>query len=91
MWRRLYTIHLPLVLVGLGLLVAVVFIVADRWRRGTIIFGLVTLVAAAFRLLPAERVGLLAVRSRAFDVGFLTVLGGLVIWLASSIDPLGTG
>lgn len=92
LWRRLYTIHLPLVLVGVGLLAAVVFIIADRWRRGTIVFGLVTLGAAVFRLLlPEERVGLLAVRSRAFDVGFLTVLGGLVIWLAGSIDPLGTG
>ena len=51
-------------------LVAVVFVLADRWRRGAFVFGLATLLAAGFRLfLPTERVGLLAVRGRRLTWG----------------------
>lgn len=89
---RLRTIHLPLILIGCGLLAAMVLVVMERWRRGTVLFGLVTLVAAAVRLVLApERVGVLAVRSRVFDVATLTAFGGLIIWLGLSIESLGTG
>lgn len=89
---RLRTIHLPLILIGLGLFVAIVLVAVDRWRRGTVLFGLVTLVAAAVRLVMApDRVGVLAVRSRLFDVAILAALGGLIIWLGLSIESLGTG
>ena len=90
--HRLYTIHLPLILIGLGLFVAVVLVAMDRWRRGTLVFGIVTLAAAVIRLVFAEdRVGVLAVRSRMFDVATLATFGGLVIWLGASIESLGTG
>ncbi len=89
---RLLTIHLPLILIGLGLFVAVVLVAIDRWRRGTLVFGIVTVAAAVIRLVLAEdRVGVLAVRSRAFDVATLASFGGLVIWLGASIESLGTG
>ncbi len=89
---RLRTIHLPLILIGLGLAVAMILVALDRWRRGTVLFGVVTLAAAAVRLVLApERVGVLAVRSRAFDVTTLTAFGGLIIWLGLSIESLGTG
>ena len=90
--HRLLTIHLPLILIGLGLFVAVVLVALDRWRRGTLVFGMVTLGAAVIRLVLAEdRVGVLAVRSRMFDVATLATFGGLVIWLGASIESLGTG
>nr|WP_038169646.1 DUF3017 domain-containing protein [Tomitella biformata] len=92
MLHRLYTIHLPLILIGLGLFVAVVLVAMDRWRRGTLVFGIVTVGAAAIRLVLSEdRVGVLAVRSRLFDVATLATFGGLVIWLGASIESLGTG
>ncbi|MBF0659963.1 DUF3017 domain-containing protein, partial [Rhodococcus sp. (in: high G+C Gram-positive bacteria)] len=41
--------------------------------------------------LDDSRVGVLAVRSKGFDVGALLVVGGVIVALAASIDPLGTG
>ncbi|MFR9752158.1 DUF3017 domain-containing protein [Nocardia sp. 004] len=79
-------------IVVLVIVVAAVFVVAERWRRGALFFGGATLLAAAFRLcLPTARVGLLAVRSKPFDVGALTLLGSSIIFLAATIDTLGTG
>ncbi|WP_244467463.1 DUF3017 domain-containing protein [Nocardia vulneris] len=82
--------HLPLVLVTLVILVAIVFVAQDRWRRGALFFGGATLLAAAFRLcLPTARVGLLAVRSKPFDVGALTLLGSSIVFIAATINTLG--
>ncbi len=82
--------HLPMVVVVAVILVAVVFVAQDRWRRGALFFGGATLIAAAFRLcLPTVRVGLLAVRSKPFDVGALTLLGGSIVFLAATINTLG--
>ncbi|MEU1429185.1 DUF3017 domain-containing protein [Nocardia sp. NPDC056611] len=79
-----------MLLVGAVLVVAVVFLAWDRWRRGTFFFGGATLLAAALRLaLPTDRVGLLAVRSKGFDVVWLTVLGVAIIVLAATISSLG--
>ena len=41
-------------------------------------------------LVPENRIGLLAVRSRAFDVSALALVGGAIVFLSASIDPLGT-
>jgi len=84
--------HLPMVLVGLVVLVAVVFVASDRWRRGALIFGGAALLAAALRLcLPSIRVGVLAVRSKPFDVAALTLLGSAIVFLAVTINTLGVG
>jgi len=84
--------QLPMVAVGLVMVAAVGLIAIDRWRRGSLVFGVATLMAAAFRLtLPEARVGALAVRSRLFDVTSLTTVGAVIVWLAVTIDPLGTG
>jgi hypothetical protein len=84
--------HLPMVVVTLVIVVAVVFVASDRWRRGAFFFGGATLLAAAFRLcLPTARVGLLAVRSKPFDVGALTLLGSSILFLAATINTLGVG
>lgn len=91
-WLRFARRNLPLIVVAVIVLVAVGFVLADRWRRGAFVFGIATLVAAGFRLcFRTEEVGLLAVRGQAFDVTALTLVGGAIVWLAVSIDPLGTG
>ncbi|WP_298445974.1 DUF3017 domain-containing protein [Gordonia sp. (in: high G+C Gram-positive bacteria)] len=72
--------------------VAAILVLFDRWRRGSVAFGAALLLGAALRAaLPSERAGLLQVRSRAFDIGAMAAAGVLVIWLATSIDSLGTG
>ncbi|WP_227999414.1 DUF3017 domain-containing protein [Nocardia australiensis] len=82
--------HLPMLVVAVVILLAVVFVASDRWRRGALFFGGATLVAAAFRLcLPTARVGLLAVRSRPFDVTTLTLLGTTIVLIAATINTLG--
>lgn len=91
-WAGFLRCHLPMVVVAVVVLIAVVFVAQDRWRRGALFFGGATLIAAAFRLcLPTVRVGLLAVRSRPFDVGALTLLGGSIVFLAATINTLGVG
>ncbi|MEV0945931.1 DUF3017 domain-containing protein [Rhodococcus sp. NPDC049939] len=91
-WRRFAKRNLPMIAVIVVIAVAVAFVLADRWRRGAFVFGAATLLAAAIRLvMPSDRVGLLEVRSKAFDVGALLAVGGAIVWLAVSIDPLGTG
>ncbi len=87
---RFLRCHLPMVVVVLVIAVAVAFVAWDRWRRGALFFGGATLLAALFRLcLPTDRVGLLAVRSKPFDVAALTVLGGAIVLIAATINTLG--
>lgn len=91
-WLGFARRNLPLLVVSAVVLVGIGFVLADRWRRGAFVFGIATLLAAGFRLcLRPEEVGLLAVRGQAFDVTALTLVGGTIVWLAVSIDPLGTG
>ncbi|WP_255449989.1 DUF3017 domain-containing protein [Skermania sp. ID1734] len=74
------------------ILVALIFVLSDRWRRGAIVFGSAALVGGFFRLLlPTAQVGLLAVRGKRFDVAAMFAVGAAIVWLAASIDPLGTG
>lgn len=82
----------PLALVLAGVVVALGFVVLERWRRGAFLLGLVALAAAGLRaVLPDERARLLGVRRRGFDVVFYTCLGLVILWLATSVDSLGTG
>ncbi|CKR32261.1 DUF3017 domain-containing protein [Mycobacterium tuberculosis] len=62
------------------------------WRRGALLIGIGVGVAAVLRLvLSEERAGLLVVRSKGIDfVTTVTVAAGMV-YIASTIDPLGTG
>lgn len=89
-WQQYLRAHLPMTVVTVLIVIAVVFVAWDRWRRGAIIFGSAALVAAAFRLcLPTAQVGLLAVRGRAFDVGALIAFGSAIVFLAATINTLG--
>ncbi|MEP9392253.1 MULTISPECIES: DUF3017 domain-containing protein [Gordonia] len=88
---RACIVQIPYLLVMLGVVVAAGLVLFDRWRRGAFVFGSALLLGALLRaLIPTTRVGLLQVRGRLFDVAAMATVGGLMLWLATSIDPLGT-
>ncbi|MFT3899494.1 MAG: DUF3017 domain-containing protein [Gordonia sp. (in: high G+C Gram-positive bacteria)] len=89
--RRWYVMQIPYFVV-LGVVgVAGVFVMVDRWRRGAFVFGGALALAAVLRaFLPNGRTGLLQVRSRPFDVAALATMAAVVLWMAFTIDPLGT-
>ena len=83
--------QIPYILVMLGVIVGAALVLFDRWRRGSFVFGTALLLGAFMRaVLPTSQIGLLQVRGRFFDVVSLAGVGALMIWLAASIDPLGT-
>ncbi len=73
----------PLLLVLGGSLVSFVVVALGHFRLGCLGFGASVLFAALARgVLPARRVGLLVVRSRAFDLLVLLSLGVSMLVLA---------
>jgi hypothetical protein len=69
-----------IVLAGVALAFGYLLVQPGHWRRGTAAIAVVVLVAGLARLvLPAARVGSLAVRSRAVDTVIYLVLGGLIL------------
>ncbi|RVW05787.1 DUF3017 domain-containing protein [Rhodococcus xishaensis] len=83
--------NLPMLAVLLVVAAAFALVLADRWRRGAFVLGGAMLLAAFLRaVLSPERVGLLAVRDKGFDVVAMTAVGAAIMALAASIDPLGT-
>ena len=81
----------PILLVGLIFLVAFVLAGANFWRRGSLLIGIGVGVAAVLRLaLPDERAGLLVVRSRGTDFLTTASVGAAMVYVAWTIDPLGT-
>ncbi|MGD9619836.1 MAG: DUF3017 domain-containing protein [Mycolicibacterium sp.] len=78
-------------LVGLLLVAAFALVAAGYWRRGTLVMAIGIGVAAALRLtLTDDRAGLLVVRSRTFDVLTTASVSAAVLYIAWTIDPLGT-
>jgi Protein of unknown function (DUF3017) len=81
----------PILLVGLIFAAAFVLVGANFWRRGSLLIGIGVGVAAVLRLLlPEERAGLLVVRSKGSDFMTTAMVGAAMIYIASTIDPLGT-
>ncbi|HVH21131.1 MAG TPA: DUF3017 domain-containing protein [Pseudonocardia sp.] len=61
-------------------------VLSQHWREGAVLLGGASLVAAALRmLLPTDRTGLLAIRSRVIDVVCYTVFGLAIVVLAVTI------
>ncbi|QUR69602.1 DUF3017 domain-containing protein [Mycobacterium spongiae] len=82
----------PVMLVGLIFAAAFALAGANFWRRGSLLIGIGVGVAATLRLvLSDDRAGLLAVRSRGIDVMTMTSVGAAMVYIAWTIDPLGTG
>ncbi|MDI3314753.1 MAG: DUF3017 domain-containing protein [Mycobacterium sp.] len=81
----------PILLVGLIFLAGFGLVAANFWRRGALLIGIGVGVAAALRLvLSDERAGLLVVRSKAIDFVMMAVVAAAMVYIASTIDPLGT-
>lgn len=81
----------PIVTVGLIFVAAFILVAAGYWRRGALLLGIAVGVAAVLRLaLPDDRAGLLAVRTKAIDFLTTASVGAAVIYIAWTIDRLGT-
>ena len=81
----------PILVVGLVFVAAFGLVAAGFWRRGALLLGIAVGVAAALRLaLADDRAGLLAVRSKGIDFLTTATVGAAVIYIAWTIDPLGT-
>ena len=91
-WRAAVQAQWPILLVGLIFATALVLVGANFWRRGSLLIGVGVGVAAALRLvLSDERAGLLVVRGRGIDFMTTATVAAAMVYIAWTIDPLGTG
>ena len=89
--RKVFTGQWPILTVGVFLLAAFALVVAGYWRRGALVLAIGVGVAAAMRLaLTDDRAGLLVVRSRTIDIATTATVSAALIYIALTIDPLGT-
>lgn len=81
----------PILSVALIFVVAFVLVTTNFWRRGSLLIGIGVGVAAGLRLVLSEdRAGLLVVRSKGIDFATTATVGAVMLYTASTIDPLGT-
>lgn len=81
----------PILAVGVTFLAGFALAGANFWRRGALLIGIGVGVAAVLRLVLSEdRAGLLAVRSKGIDFATTAVVAAAMVYIASTIDPLGT-
>jgi xanthine/uracil permease len=81
----------PIVSVVLIFVVAFSLAAANFWRRGALLIGIAVGLAAVLRLaLTEDRAGLLVVRSKAIDFTMMASVATTMVYIAWTIDPLGT-
>ena len=79
---QIYLLLLMAVAVGLGL------VISGPWRAGLAVIGSAFVVASLARVaVPADHVGMLRVRGKAFDVVWTLVLGVSLLVLAAVVPP----
>jgi Protein of unknown function (DUF3017) len=89
--RKVFAGQWPFWLVGLIFVTAFVLVAAGYWRRGALVMAISVGVAAGLRLvLTEDRAGLLAVRSRSVDFVTTATVSAVMLYIAWTIDPLGT-
>jgi hypothetical protein len=89
--RKVAVSQWPIIVVFAIFIAAFGLVIADFWRRGSLLIGIGVAVAAVLRLaLPNGRAGLLVVRGRARDFTTMAVVAAAVVYIAWTIDPLGT-
>ena len=89
--RRVVRAQWPILSVGVIFVVAFAFVAVGFWRRGSLLIGIGVGVAAVMRLVLSEdRAGLLVVRSKTIDLATMTTVCAAMVYIASTIDPLGT-
>ncbi len=78
--------HVPLILVLAVTAAGLIRIAMYNWREGTGLIGVALLLAALLRaLLPGDRVGTVAIRSRPVDVLLYSGLGLMIMFVALTI------
>lgn len=77
----------PLALVMAGVAIGLGIVATSHWRMGTTLIGASFTVGGILRLMPNQRVGLLAVRSRWLDCVVLLGLGLGILALAWLVPP----
>jgi hypothetical protein len=89
--HKVVTRQWPILSVGLFILGAFALVVTGYWRRGALVLAIGVGVAAAMRLaLTEDRAGLLVVRGRAIDFATTATVSAAMLYIAWTIDPLGT-
>jgi hypothetical protein len=89
--RKVFAGQWPILVVGLVLVAAFALVVAGYWRRGALVMAIGVGTAAALRIsLADERAELLAVRSKAVDFATTASVAAVMLYVAWTIDPLGT-
>ena len=89
--RKVFAGQWPILLVGLILVAAFGLVVAGYWRRGALVMAIGVGVAAALRVaLSDDHAGLLVVRSRGVDFVTTATVSAAMLYVAWTIDPLGT-
>jgi hypothetical protein len=89
--RKLFAGQWPILLVGAIIVAAFGLVIAGYWRRGALVVAIGVGVAAALRLaLSDNRAGLLVVRSRTIDFLTTATVSAAMVYVAWTIDPLGT-
>jgi Protein of unknown function (DUF3017) len=89
--RKVFAGQWPILLVGLIFVAAFGLVVAGYWRRGALVMAVGVGVAAVLRLaLTEDRAGLLVVRSRGVDFVTTATVSAAMLYIAWTIDPLGT-
>jgi hypothetical protein len=84
--RARLPVHAPIILVFAVVIVGMVRVLTQHWREGAALLGGALLLAALLRVvLPTDRVGLLAIRSRPVDVLVYLAFGGALLVLALTI------
>jgi len=89
--RRVFAGQWPILVVALFLIAAFALVAGGYWRRGALVLAIGVAAAAALRLtLSDDRAGLLAVRTRTVDVVTTASVSAAMLYIAWTIDPLGT-
>ena len=90
--RQLVRSQWPIVTVVLIFSAAFTLVAANFWRRGALLIGIGVGVAAVLRLaLTEDRAGLLVVRGKGIDFATMASVAAAMVYIAWTIDPLGTG
>lgn len=77
----------PLASVLAGVAAGLGIVATGHWRMGTTLIGAAITLGGLLRLLPHQRVGLLAVRNKALDTVVLLTLGIGIVILAFWVPP----
>jgi hypothetical protein len=89
--RQLVRSQWPIMTVVLIFSAAFTLVAANFWRRGALLIGIGVGVAAVLRLaLTEDRAGLLVVRSKGIDFATMSLVAASMVYIAWTIDPLGT-